>query len=93
MKMISKLAITVCALSLATFVGPAGARSPLLVPVIDEEEAVEQHLEPEVVPPGSQYDAPPPKEEVQQPKREGGDIEENAVKQEFPSQDLPPSKP
>ena len=67
----------------------------LAIPVADQEkEAVEQFLEPDEYPPGSQDEAAPESAAPQAaPKAEGSDdTEQSEIKQEFPSLDLPPDR-
>jgi hypothetical protein len=74
---------------------PLNAIGFVAIPVADqEEEAVEQFLEPDEYAPGSQDEAGPVSAAPQgTPKAEGSDdTEQNAVKQEFPSLDLPPDR-
>ena len=97
-----------CALGLFGLAGFANAASPLaalhgapiLIPVIDENTAVEEHLEPEVVPPGSQEDSAEPKKEEpveKAPKKaepESGaddDVGAQEIQEQFPTEKYPPS--
>ncbi|MCJ7528742.1 MAG: hypothetical protein MUO37_11695 [Methyloceanibacter sp.] len=95
---VMKFGVALCALSLAglgvanaTSPIPAPHKAPFVIPVIDETEAVEEHLEPEVVPPGSQEGGEPERPAAEQPKSDSGDIGLDEVQREYPTEKLPPS--
>lgn len=71
-------------------VPPPGDTVPFVIPVIDEQEAVEQHLDPEEYPPGSQEGraanpAPGASDD------DGGNAEIQELQRAFPSTNWPPS--
>ena len=75
---------------------PLNAVGFVAIPVADdmEQEAVEQFLEPDEYPAGSQDEAAPESAAPQgTPKAESSDdTEQDAIKQEFPSLDMPPDR-
>jgi hypothetical protein len=69
---------------------PPGSSAPFAIPVIDEQEAVEQHLDPEDYPPGSQEGGaanPAPKAS----DGDGDNAEIRELQRAFPSTNWPPS--
>ena len=72
---------------------PLDAVGFVAIPVADnmEEDAVEQFLEPAEDPPGSQDEAAP-ESDAPQAAPSSDDTEQEAVKQEFPSLDMPPDE-
>jgi hypothetical protein len=71
-------------------VPPSGSFAPFVIPVIDEQEAVERHLDPGDYPPGSQDGGaanPAPKAS----DGDGGNAEIRELQSAFPSTNWPPS--
>jgi hypothetical protein len=92
-----KAVVVSCVLGGVAFTGQALAvpalqledAASIVIPVVDEQEAVEQFLEPDEYPAGSQEESGPG--QAPQAESGGGGDEIDALQEAFPSTNWPPS--